>query len=249
MEVCLSKKVTTYSLSKTKKKEKIKLIINKGVFHPTQTTKFLLDAIIKSFPKKKVDILDLGCGNGVIGIYLLKKFKNINNLCFVDTSNKAIINSKENCKLNNIPEKKINFIQSNIFEVINNFKFDIIINDISGISYKIARISDWFKNVPCESGDDGTKLTLNVLKNFRNFLKPNGIMYFPIISFSNENKINNFLRRKKIKSKLISMNEWPIPKNMYNHILMLKKLKNSKKINYQSKFGLIIANTKIIKVK
>ena len=74
-------------------------------------------------------------------------------------------------------------------------------------------------------------------------------MYFPIISFCNENKINNFLRRKKITSKLISMNEWPIPKNMYKHISMLKKLKNSKKINYQSKFGLIIANTKIIKVR
>ena len=249
MEACLNKKNTTYNLNKTNKNEEIKLIINKGVFHPTQTTKFLLDAVIKSFPKKKVNILDLGCGNGVIGIYLLKKYKNINNLCFADTSNKAIINAKENCKLNKIPKKKINFIKSNIFEFINNFKFDIIINDISRISYKIAMISDWFNNVPCESGDDGTRLTLNVLKNFKYFLKPNGIMYFPIISLSNENKINNFLRRKKIRSKLISMNEWPIPKNMYKHNSMLKKLRNSKKINYENKFGLIIANTKIIKVK
>lgn len=45
------------------------------------------------------------------------------------------------------------------------------------------------------------------------------------------------------------MNEWPIPKNMYKHNSMLKKLRNSKKINYENKFGLIIANTKIIKVK
>ena len=167
MEVCLSNNFIYYGLDKNKKKQHIKLVANKNVFEPTQTTKFLLKSVIKKFPKRKVNVLDLGCGSGVIGIYLLKKYKNITHMTFADISEKAIINAKENCTLNNISKKKINFFKSSIFDnITKDSKFDVIINDISGISYKVAKISDWFKNIPCESGDDGTKLTLNVLKNF-----------------------------------------------------------------------------------
>lgn len=243
----MNKKIFKYNFKKNNK-EFIKLRTNNGVFKPTETTKFLLEAVIKKFPKKKVSILDLGCGNGVVGIYLLKKYKNIDKMSFADTSKEAILNTNENCKLNKIPEKKIKFFKSDVFKNINNSKFDIIINDISGISYKIAKISGWFKNVPCESGDDGTKLTFNVLKNFNFFLKPNGTMFLPLISFSNEKKVFDFLKKKKIKNKLISTNEWPIPKNMYKHISTMKILKKQKKISFVEKYGLVIANTKIIQV-
>ncbi len=247
MEVCLNKNFITYALNKNK--EHIKLLSNKGVFKPTETTKFLLEAVIKKFPKRKVKVLDLGCGNGVVGIYLLKKYKNIINMTFADVSEKAIINARENCKLNKISKKKIHFFKSSVFEDIKESEFDIIINDISGISYKIAQISDWFKGVPCESGDDGTKLTLNVLKNFKLFLRPNGEMFFPIISLSNEKKVSSFLKKIKVKTNLVSINKWPIPKGMYKHISMMKKLKSSKKISYENKFGLIIANTKILHIR
>ena len=247
MEVCLNKNFIRYALNKNKKH--IKLLSNKGVFKPTETTKFLLEAVIKKFPKRKVKILDLGCGNGVVGIYLLKMYKNIINMTFADVSEKAIINAKENCKLNKISKKKIHFFKSSVFDNIKEFEFDIIINDISGISYKIAKISDWFKDIPCESGDDGTKLTLNVLKNFKLFLRHNGEIFFPIISLSNEKKVFNFLKKIKVKTKMVSINKWPIPKSMYKHSSMMKKLKNSKKINYEKKYGLMIANTKIFCVK
>ena len=245
----MNKNYLKFYLDKNGKNKNIKLFCKKDVFHPTETTKFLLEAIISNFPKKKVKILDLGCGNGVVGIYLLKKFKNIENITFVDISKKAIINAEENCLLNKISKKKTKFLQSNIFEDINNLKFDIIINDISGISYSIAKISNWFKNIPCESGDDGTKLTLNVLKNFKLFLKKEGKIYFPIISLSNEKKIFNYLKKKNIQAKMISINKWPIPKDMYKHSSLLKKLKKSQKINYENKYSLIIANTKIFKIK
>ena len=247
MEVCLSKNFIRYTLNKNK--EHIKLLSYKGVFKPTETTKFLLKAVIKKFPKRKIKVLDLGCGSGVVGIYLLKKYKNIFNMTFADVSEKAINSAKENCKLNKISKKKIHFFKSSVFQNIKEFEFDIIINDISGISYKIAKISDWFKGVPCESGDDGTKLTLKMLKNFKLFLKPNGEMFFPIISLSNEKKIYSFLKKMRIKSKIVTINKWPIPNSMYEHIAMLKKLKNSKKINYEKKFGLILANTKIFHTK
>ena len=247
MEVCLNKNFIRFALNKDK--EHIKLLSNKAVFKPTSTTKFLLKAVIKKFPKRKVKVLDLGCGSGVIGIYLLKKYKNIINMTFVDVSEKAIINAKQNCKLNKITKKKTHFFKSSVFDGIKKFEFDVIINDISGISSKIAEISPWFKNIPCKSGDDGTKLTLDVLKKFSGFLYTKGLLYFPIISFSNEEKIFKFLNKKNIKTKIISVNKWPIPNDMYNHKILLNKLKISKKIKYEEKYNLIIANTKILEVK
>ena len=192
-------------------------------------------------------IVDKGKNDHIIANF--KKYKNIINMTFADVSEKAIINARENCKLNKISKKKIHFFKSSVFEDIKESEFDIIINDISGISYKIAQISDWFKGVPCESGDDGTKLTLNVLKNFKLFLRPNGEMFFPIISLSNEKKVSSFLKKIKVKTNLVSINKWPIPKGMYKHISMMKKLKSSKKISYENKFGLIIANTKILHIR
>lgn len=249
MEVCLNKNYIKYSLNKNKRKEHIKLFSNKRVFKPTKTTKFLLDAVIKKFPNKKVRVLDLGCGSGVVGIYLLKKYKNITHMTFTDISKEAVNNAKKNCELNNISKKKIQFFKSSVFDNVQGLKFDVIINDISGISYKIAKISEWFKNVPCESGDDGTKLTLNVLKNFKLFLNPNGSLFFPIISLSNEKKVSSFLKKIKVKNEMVSINKWPIPKDMYKYSSTLKKLKSSKKINYENKFGLTIANTKVFHLK
>ena len=43
-------------------------------------------------------------------------------------------------------------------------KFDYIINDVAGISEDIAKVSDWYKNVSCLSGKDGTKLVNEILK-------------------------------------------------------------------------------------
>ena len=36
------------------------------------------------------------------------------------------------------------------------YKFDIIVDDISGISEEVAKLSKWFENVPCNAGIDGT---------------------------------------------------------------------------------------------
>lgn len=46
---------------------------------------------------------------------------------------------------------------------------------------------------------------------------------------------------------MISVNKWPAPKELYSHILMMRKLKKLKKINFDEKYGLIIANTKIFR--
>ena len=233
-----------------KKKYKPKSYIKKKVFIPTQTTQYLLQEIKKNISKKKNIILsDMGCGNGIIGITLYKKLKNINHLYFSDISRDAIMNCKENLKLNEIKSTDATFLVSNVFEKFNSEKFDVIINDISGISEDVAKISPWFREVPCSSGLNGTDLTINFLSNYKHYLKKNGIVFFPIISLCNEKKIFNFLRKFKINFKILSKNIWPLPKEMQQHKKKLINLKKKNIISFEEKYGLLIAYTKIVMLR
>jgi methylase of polypeptide subunit release factors len=58
-------------------------------------TKILIDSLLKNLPKK-ITILDLGCGSGIVGISLLKFKKNIQHTCFKDVSEDAINLKKKN---------------------------------------------------------------------------------------------------------------------------------------------------------
>lgn len=233
-----------------KKIQETKLYVKKKVFIPTQTTKYLFDEIKKKISKRKNIILsDMGCGNGVIGISLYKKLKNIKHLYFSDISKEAIINCKKNLKLNKIKFTNATFLVSDVFEKFNNEKFDVIINDISGISEDVAKISPWFKKVPCSSGINGTDLTINFLSNYKYYLKKNGIVFFPIISLCNEKKIFNFLRKFKINFEILSKNIWPLPKEMQQHKKKLMNLKKKNIIYYEERYGLFIAYTKIVMLR
>ena len=153
-------------------KKELKFYNLKKVFVPTQTTKFLYSGIAKKIRKlKNISLADMGCGNGIIGISLYKNLGNIKKIHFSDISKAAIIISKKNAIANKINVSKVEFLKSDVFSKFDKQKFDVIVNDISGISEKVARFSPWFKNVPCSSGINGTDLTIKFLKNYKSFLK------------------------------------------------------------------------------
>ncbi len=126
-----------------------------------------------------------------------------------------------------------------------NRKFDLIINDISGISSQINNISKWFKFAPNDSGNDGTKFTINILKDYKNKQLNNANLLFPVLGLSDRDKIINYLKKNKISYKILVKKEWPLPKDLAKHKLLLKKLKKEKKINYYEKFSILFTTTEI----
>ena len=221
------------------KKHKIKL--NNRVFKPTDTSDLLLSSLTNQ--KLKGKILDLGCGSGYIAINLLNLKNPKIKMYASDISDEACKLTEKNANLNGL---KINIKKGSLYEPWKDSKFNFIINDVSGISEVLARKSKWFKNVSCNSGEDGTKLTLNVLKNSKKHLLKDGTIIFPILSLANEKKIFNYLKNNFKKYKILMVQNWVMPKELMKHSKILEKLKKKKFISFEKKFGLYVWNTKII---
>ena len=214
----------------------------KNVFTPNATTKLLVDSTVKII-KKKSDVLDLGCGTGYVGISVAKKLKYKNNYYFSDISNKAINLCKKNAKKNKII---INAKAGTMYNPWQNKKFDLIIESISAIAKKVAKISPWYKNgIPCDCGEDGTDLVNNVLKETKKYLKKNGKLIFPIVTLSNKKKILKTAKKNFKNVKLLVSKDWPLPKSMYSKKRLLKALKKKGVIDYKTKYGLILYSSEI----
>jgi methylase of polypeptide subunit release factors len=214
----------------------------KNVFTPNATTKLLVDSTVKII-KKKSDVLDLGCGTGYVGISVAKKLKYKNNYYFSDISNKAINLCKKNAKKNKII---INAKAGTMYNPWQNKKFDLIIESISAIAKKVAKISPWYKNgIPCDCGEDGTDLVNNVLKETKKYLKKNGKLIFPIVTLSNKKKILKTAKKNFKNVKLLVSKDWPLPKSMYSKKKLLKALKKKGVIDYKTKYGLILYSSEI----
>ena len=218
------------------------IIKSKKVFTPNATSDLLVTSTVKML-KKKSDILALGCGTGVVGLSIKKNSRLKNNYYFSDISPKAIQLCKKNAKKNNI---KIEAKTGGIFQPWKNKKFDIIVESISGIAKKVANVSPWYtNNIPCDCGEDGTLLISKVLKESKKYLKKDGKIIFPIVSFSDKKKILKIAKKYFIKVKLIISKGWPLPKSMYSKSKLLYRLKKKGIINFETKFGLILYTSDI----
>ena len=121
----------------------LKLHVNKNVLIPRSETEILVEKLLliinQEFNNKKISILDIGCGSGAIGLALKS---NLNNsiVTMIDKSKKALKVAKEN---NISLSLDINIIYSDIYNNLNDEKYDVIvsnppyINDINDVDIMV----------------------------------------------------------------------------------------------------------------
>ena len=223
----------------------IDLYLFDGVFKPTGTTKLLVDSVISNcngVVNKK--ILDLGSGCGVVAISLNKEGLSDNIFYASDLNDNTVECVIYNANKNNC---KVNVKKGSLFEPWYQEKFDLIIDDISGVSSEIAEISGWFDGVPCASGVGGDILTNNFLDDSVNYLNTGGLVFFPVISLSNVKSILSTAEKNFDIVECVGRSEFILPESMHTSIDILEKLKEAGHINFQKKFGTIIWYTEIYK--
>lgn len=127
-----------------------------GVFSKNKidyASELLVNTIINN-TKNCDDILDVGCGYGFIGITLSKMLNS--HVTMVDVNNRAIHLALENIKKNKINGEAFN---SDIYENITG-KYNLIVS-----------------NPPIRAGKN---TVLNILRNAKDYLKDNGVLWFVI---------------------------------------------------------------------
>ena len=159
----------------------IKYYINENVLIPRFETEELVENTInyiKKYFNYPIDIVDLGCGSGVIGLTLEKNIST-KSVDLIDISPKALTVTKKNIiNLNS----RANIMENNFLENINK-KYDVIISNPPYI-----KTDEQIENIVKENephialygGKEGLDCYKEILKNINNNLKEKALIAFEI---------------------------------------------------------------------
>lgn len=160
---------------------KMDFFVDENVLIPRHDTEILVEEVIKIAQKyNSPRILDLCTGSGAIAISL-KKFVPNADITAVDISEKALEIAQKNAeKL----EAKINFVKSNLFDKLDNKKFDIIVSNPPYIRKdEIKKLSEEVQKEPkiaLDGGEDGLDFYRIIAEQAINYLKTGSFLCFEI---------------------------------------------------------------------
>lgn len=158
-----------------------KFEINENVLIPRFETEELVEHTIKyinDYFREPIDILDLGCGSGIIGLTLEKKVST-NSVDLVDISKEALEVAHKNCvNLNS----KANLIESDFLDKVTK-QYDVIISNPPYIKTD-EEIEEVVKenepHLALYAGSDGLDCYKKILKNIKPYLKNRSLIAFEI---------------------------------------------------------------------
>ena len=162
---------------------KMSFYVNENVLIPRPDTEILVEEVIKIGRKfKNPIILDMCTGSGAIAVSLAKYINNAK-VYAVDISQQALEIAKKNA-IDNKVENKIEFLQSDLFENLNNIKFDIIVSNPPYIKEEdIQYLDDEVRREPqiaLNGGNDGLDFYKKITKCAYEYLKCNGYLCYEI---------------------------------------------------------------------
>ena len=157
------------------------------VFYPTSTSVLLLRGARKTLSPETASVLDLGCGTGVVAVALARLLPAGAAVCASDLSPAAVELTRLNAERNGVA---VECRCGSLFEPWGGRRFDLIVEDVSGVAEPLARLSGWYPPaVPSEAGADGTRWVLAVLEQAPEFLSPRGRLVFPLLTLSREERV------------------------------------------------------------
>ena len=156
-------------------------MVNKNVLIPRFETETLVEKTIEIINKhfsKDIHLLDIGTGTGVIGVTLQKEL-GIKVTCS-DISAKALEIADINARQN---EASIDFIQSDVFENLEDKKFDVIISNPPYISKDepiMNIVKDNEPSIALYAEDNGLEVYKKIIDNCSHHLKNKYLLAFEI---------------------------------------------------------------------
>ena len=169
--------------------------VDENVLIPQPDTETLVEEVINEYKEKKCEILDLCTGSGAIAISF-EKYINESNIVASDISMKALQIAKLNAE-KNLVRKKIEFIESDMFNKIYKDDFDIIVSNPPYIKTKvIEELDKQVKNEPyiaLDGGADGLKFYKIIIENAYKYIKNEGKVFLEI-GYDQKNELINLFK-------------------------------------------------------
>jgi len=170
-----------------------KFIVNKNVLIPRFETEELVENTVKIIQDNfnyPVNIIDLGCGSGCIGLSLKKKLESAN-VTLLDISKDALDVAKENATLLNLDVK---FIQSDMWDNVFD-KYDVVISNPPYIRND-EEIEDLVRDnephLALYGGIDGLDLYRKIRKELLNHVNNQYLVALEIGDLQKEDVVNLF---------------------------------------------------------
>ncbi len=158
----------------------IDFLLNKHTLIPRGDTEILVEKGIEIIKENNFkNVIDIGTGSGAIAISLAK-YCNVN-VDSLDINIEALNMAKKNATLNNV---KVNFIQSNLFENVNN-KYDVIVSNPPYIKTDVIQtleknVKDYEPILALDGGKSGLDFYEKITNNVYKFLNNGGYLMFEI---------------------------------------------------------------------
>jgi hypothetical protein len=225
----------------------IKGLSLKNSFAPNLTSELLVQTVCTEVSILS-SLLDVGSGSGAIALYCKEVFPN-SKISGVESNKLSRDESQFNAANLNL---HVEFFANDELTRLICTSPQVIVNDVTGISSEVAKLTRWFHHSDAPIDDDGITLSLDVFKRMREcsqYLDATTI-YFPLISLCNRQKYLEELRDTWYL-RCITQRDWPAPAELSTSdaISKLGQLRESNKISYRERFGKIIFDTQIWEAK
>jgi len=152
--------------------------VNPHVLIPRADTEILIEkALSKINAHDLYEILDLGCGTGIIGITIALE-RPLSNVTLIDQSEHAIQNTKENQTLHQITNVMIQ--KSDWFSKLDQTRFDVILSNPPYLEDNDPHLSQGLEDEPLDalvSGPTGIEAIQYIIENAKNHIKPSGWLF------------------------------------------------------------------------
>ncbi|MEY3815546.1 MAG: Release factor glutamine methyltransferase [Pseudomonadota bacterium] len=152
--------------------------VNPHVLIPRADTEILIEkALSKINARDHTEILDLGCGTGVIGITIALE-RSLSKVTLIDQSQHAIQNTKANQMLHQVTNTMIQ--KSDWFSALYQTKFDVILSNPPYLEDNDPHLSQGLEDEPLDalvSGPTGIEAIQYIIENAKNHIKPSGWLF------------------------------------------------------------------------
>ena len=152
--------------------------VNPHVLIPRADTEIIIEkALSKINAHDLYEILDLGCGTGIIGITIALE-RPLSNVTLIDQSEHAIQNTKENQTLHQVTNVMIQ--KSDWFSTLDQTRFDVILSNPPYLEDNDPHLSQGLEDEPLDalvSGPTGIEAIQYIIENAKNHIKPSGWLF------------------------------------------------------------------------